>query len=258
MSVTIELAGVSKSYDGVRCVVQDLNLKVKAREFCVLLGTSGCGKTTTLKLINRLEEPDAGEVRVGGRPVRGMKASELRRSIGYVVQSVGLFPHMTVGANVGLVPDLLGWTETAMRARVDELLELVHLPPDEYRERMPSELSGGQKQRVGFARALAAGPSVMLLDEPFSALDPMTRDKLQRDLRELHRRFELTIVMVTHDMSEAIMLADRVVVMSDGRVVQDGTPSELLRRPAAGIVRDLMEAPRRQAQAVDALLAGGP
>ena len=249
----IELRNLCKTY-GQRNVVDDLSLDVEAREFLVLLGSSGCGKTTTLKMINRLIEPSAGSVRIAGQDTRGLSGPALRRRVGYGFQQVGLFPHMTVAENVGVTPSLLGWDPARIRARVDALLELVRLDPGDFRSRQPAQLSGGEQQRVGLARALAAEPEVLLLDEPFGALDPLTRDRLQRALLEIRRELELTIVFVTHDMVEALLLGDRIAVLRDGSLVQVGAPAELLANPADAGVADLMATPRRQARELDALL----
>ncbi len=220
----------------------------------VLLGESGCGKTTLLKMINRLIEPTSGRIEVNGQDVRESRTVELRRSIGYVFQGIGLFPHMTVAENVGITPKLLGWPKEKIARCVDELLDLVHLPPGDYRQRTPDELSGGQQQRVGFARALAARPSLMLLDEPFGALDPVTRDRLQLEFAEIHRKFELTVVMVTHDVGEALLMADRIIVMRDGRILRSGTPGELLSDPQDGYVAELMATPRRHIEILESLI----
>ncbi len=244
----ILLDDVGKSYDGGRThAVLDVSLQVQEGELLVLLGTSGCGKTTTLKMINRLIEPSRGRIEVGGEDVAGIDPVQLRRTIGYVFQGIGLFPHRTVEENVGAVPRLLGWSVEETRRRVDELLELVHLPAPEYRHRLPHLLSGGQQQRVGLARALAGRPRVMLMDEPLGALDPLTRDALQEELVRIHRKLQLTTVMVTHDMTEALLMADRIAVMDAGRILQTGTPHELLARPAHDFVRRLVQTPRRQA-----------
>ena len=254
----IVLEQVSKSYDGGRCFsVQDVSLRVPQRRLLVLLGGSGCGKTTTLKMINRLIEPTSGRILVEGRDVRELDPVTLRRGIGYVFQGIGLFPHMTVAENVAAVPRLLRWPRTKTNARVDELLELVHLPAGEYRGRLPRQLSGGQQQRVGFARALAAGPHVMLLDEPFGALDPITRDGLREEFLQIRRQLGLTAVMVTHDMTEALLSADLLAVMDAGRLLQVGTPHELLTRPADDFVATLMATPKRQAQQLEDLTARG-
>jgi osmoprotectant transport system ATP-binding protein len=253
----IELIHVAKSFDaGGTHALHDLSLAVDAGSFVALVGASGSGKTTALKLINRLIEPDRGEVRFAGESVERFDAPALRRRIGYVFQGVGLFPHMTVGENIGITPQLLGWPKPDIAARVDELLDLVELPRS-YAARLPGALSGGQRQRAGVARAMAARPQVMLMDEPFGALDPVTRDTLGTAYRALHERLGMTTVMVTHDMQEAILLADRIVVMSAGRIVGDGTPAELMNAPAGGEVAALMEMPRRQAERIRALMDAG-
>jgi osmoprotectant transport system ATP-binding protein len=252
----IELRGVSKRF-GARAAVDGLSLAVPRGECLVLVGGSGSGKTTTLKMVNRLVEPDAGQVLVDGVDVRARAPHELRRGIGYAFQQVGLFPHLRVGENVGVTLELLGWDAARVRARVDELLTLVELPPAEFRERRPEELSGGQRQRVGLARALAPRSEILLLDEPFGALDPPTRDRLQQWFLRVRRELGLTVVFVTHDMAEALLLGDRIAVLRAGRLVQLGAPRELLLHPADASVAELLAAPRRQAAAVDALLAGG-
>lgn len=248
----IQLDHLTKRY-GPDAVVRDLTLTVRGGELLIVLGGSGCGKTTTLKMINRLVEPTSGTVRLGGTDTATMPPHELRRRIGYVFQRVGLFPHMTVAENVAVTPSLLGWSPARTRARIDELLALVELDPALVRDRRPDELSGGQQQRVGVARALAAGPAVMLLDEPFGALDPLTRERLQESFRRIRRETGLTAVFVTHDMAEALMLGDRIAVMHAGRLEQIGTPHDLLTRPASPYVRELMNTPRRQAAAVERL-----
>jgi osmoprotectant transport system ATP-binding protein len=249
----IRLRGVSKTYDGQRHAVRDVDLDVAEGELVALVGASGCGKTTTLKMINRLVEPSAGTITVNGRDTATVDPVALRRSIGYVFQGVGLFPHLTIAENVAAVPRLLGWSQAAMDERVAELLALVGLPADEYARRMPGELSGGQRQRVGVARALAARPRVMLMDEPFGALDPVTRDAMQEELAALRLALGVTIVLVTHDMSEALLLADRVVVMAAGRIERVGTPAELLRDPGSDAVRRFVHAPLRQARRLEDL-----
>jgi osmoprotectant transport system ATP-binding protein len=249
----ISLRGVSKSFPGHERAVDDLTLEVERGEIVVLLGASGCGKTTTLKMINRLEEPSAGRIEVDGRDTAESDATELRRSIGYVFQGIGLFPHWSVAQNVAAVPRLLGWPEPEIAARVDELLELVGLAPEAYRARRPHALSGGQRQRVGVARALAARGKVLLMDEPFGAVDPLTRDGLQQELLAMRAKLDLTVVLVTHDVAEALLLADRVAVMDAGRLVQLGTPAELFRAPASEAVSQLLETPRRQADRLHAL-----
>lgn len=252
----IQADGLTKRY-GDAVVVDRMNLSVRAGELLVLLGGSGSGKTTTLKMINRLIEPSAGSVRLDGVDTADLPPHELRRRIGYVFQRVGLFPHMTVGENVAVTPRLLGWAPERIAARVDELLDLVELDPA-IRDRRPGALSGGQQQRVGVARALAAEPRVMLLDEPFGALDPVTRERLQQSFLRIREKLALTVVFVTHDMTEALTLADRIAVLRRGRLLQVGTPRDLLTRPAGDYVDRLMSTPRRQAAAVDALLAGAP
>jgi osmoprotectant transport system ATP-binding protein len=253
----IELIHASESFDNGRTMaLSDVSLAVAVRSFVALVGASGSGKTTALKLINRLIEPTGGEVRFGGEPVADFDAPALRRRIGYVFQGVGLFPHMTVGENIGITPHLLGWPKPVIAARVDELLDLVELPRS-YAARMPAELSGGQRQRAGVARAMAARPEVMLMDEPFGALDPVTRDTLGTAYRALHERLGMTTVMVTHDMQEAVLLADRIVVMSGGRIVADGAPAALMAGPGGGEVAALMEMPRRQAERIRALMERG-
>ena len=252
----IHLEHLTKQY-GSDTVVSDLTLTVGEGELLVLLGGSGSGKTTTLKMINRLIEPTSGTVLLDGTDTMSIPRHELRRQIGYAFQQVGLFPHLTVGENVGVTPSLLGWEPARVRARTDELLELVGLDPAVGRRR-PHELSGGQQQRIGVARALAAGPTVMLLDEPFGALDPLTRERLQESFLGIRREIGLTAVFVTHDMVEALMLGDRIAVLQDGQLVQLGTPHELLTQPSTDYVRQLMSAPRRQAAIVEQLSQDTP
>lgn len=250
----IVLKNVCKSYDaGGAYAVRDVSLTVPTGSLLVLLGGSGCGKTTTMKMINRLIEPTRGRIEIDGRDVRTEDPVELRRGIGYVFQGVGLFPHLSIAENVGEVPRLLGWPRERISARVDELLELVHLPPGQYRQRFPRQLSGGQQQRVGFARALAAGARVMLLDEPFGALDPLTRDELREEFSSLRQRLKLTAVMVTHDMTEALLSADLIAVMNGGRLLRLGSPRELLNAPGDPFVAALMASPKHQADRLKAL-----
>src|SRR6185295_127129 len=251
----IELDRVTKRLGGT-VVVDEVSLAVGPGELLVLVGGSGSGKTTTLKMINRLIEPSAGRVVVEGTDVAGIPAPDLRRRIGYCFQGIGLFPHLTVAENVAITPRLLGWDAARIAARVDTLLELVELEPATFRARRPAELSGGQQQRVGLARALAAEPRVMLLDEPFAALDPLTRDRLQHAFRAIQRRLGLTAVFVTHDMLEALLLADRVAVLAGGRLVQVAPPTTIVREPADDYVRQLIGTPARQAEAVAALVRG--
>ena len=242
----IALDRVSLSFGQVEAV-RAVSLDVPEGAFTVLIGESGSGKTTTLHLINRLIEPSEGRVLIAGEDARAQDPVGLRRGMGFIFQAIGLFPHMTVAENVGITPRLLGWPKQKIAARVDELLDLVRLPPAEFRNRRPSELSGGQRQRVGLARALAASPKIMLMDEPFGALDPLTRDELSAEYRAIHERLGLTTVLVTHDMTEALLLADTIAVMRDGQIVQTGTPKELLAAPADDFVRGLIETPKRRA-----------
>lgn len=250
----ITLDDLSKSFDhGVTFAVKNLNLRIEQGELLILLGTSGCGKTTTLKMINRLIEPTTGRIKIGVNDVRSLDPVRLRREIGYVFQGIGLFPHMTIAENVGVVPKLLGWSREDVNVRVDELLDLVGLPHAEFGNRRPRELSGGQQQRVGVGRALAARPGAILMDEPFGALDPITRDELQNDYRKMHREMGLTAVMVTHDMTEALLMADRIAVMYAGELVGLGTPHELMTAPPHAYVKALMDMPKRQADQVEAI-----
>lgn len=253
MSVALE--HIVKSYDGVINVVDDVSFGADDGEFVALLGESGSGKTTTLKLINRLIEPSSGRIQVDGVSVTDIDAVTLRRKIGYAFQGVGLFPHMTVEENIGITPRLLQWSAERVESRIAELLEQVGLDPSDYRERYPHELSGGQKQRIGFARALAAGPTTMLLDEPFGALDPLTRDQLRNEFRALQRKLGFTTIMVTHDMAEALILADRIVVMRAGKIVQNGTPRSLIESPNDDYVTGMLATPKREARAIQALTA---
>ncbi len=251
----IELQHLTKRYGDV-VAVHDVSFSVEREELLVLLGASGSGKTTTLKAINRLVEPSSGKVWIDGEDTGALAPYALRRRIGYVFQKIGLFPHMTVGENVAVTPSLLGWDRMTIQRRVHELLELVELDPTVMADRMPSELSGGQQQRVGVARALAAGARVMLLDEPFGALDPLTRDRLRTSLLRIRREIGLTAIFVTHDMTEALLLGDRIAVLNHGRLIQVGSPSDLVRAPADDYVAQLMSAPQRDAAAVDALITG--
>lgn len=253
----ISLRGAGKTYDNGRVhAVRDVNLDVADDELIVILGESGCGKTTTLKMINRLIERSAGDIIVNGQNISSIDPIALRRKIGYVFQGIGLFPHMTVAENIGTVPRLLGWPRIDINQRVHELLELVGLAPAEYATRRPRELSGGQQQRIGVARALAARPSVLLMDEPFGALDPITRVQMQDELKSLQDALGLTIVLVTHDMTEALLLADRIAVMHEGTIVALGTPAELLNNPGHSYVAKLMAMPKRQADRVEQLASG--
>jgi osmoprotectant transport system ATP-binding protein len=250
----ISLRQVSKSFDGGRTfAVREVTLDIAERVFVAIVGDSGSGKTTLLKMINRLVDADGGCVLVAGKPVGADAPYSLRRRIGYVFQGIGLFPHLNVAENIGITPRLLGWTDADIRARVEELIDLVSLPRS-YLGRMPAELSGGQQQRVGVARSLAARPSIMLMDEPFGALDPITRDTLGAEYRHLHEQMGLTTVMVTHDVMEAVLLSDRIVVMRQGAIVADGPPHELLLTHPDPGVHALMDMPRRQAERVRALM----
>jgi osmoprotectant transport system ATP-binding protein len=251
----IELRNLTKSYDGRLAAVDRLNLSIAAGEFLALVGPSGCGKTTTLSMINRLEEPSDGTIVIDGSDTRDRDPVELRRRIGFVFQDIGLFPHMTVAENAGVVLRILGEAREAIDARVNELLALVRLPPETYRNRFPADISGGQRQRVGVARALAARPAIVLMDEPFGAIDPLARDKLASDYRQIHDSLKLTTVLVTHDMTEAILLADRIALMRDGKLVQVGSPRELFSSPVDNFVEAMMDTPRRRASALAATMA---
>ena len=235
----IEIDDVTKSY-GDRPVVDRLSLSIGAGALCVLLGSSGCGKSTTLRMINRLIPIDSGAIRVSGEDVTRVPAEALRRRIGYAIQSIGLFPHWTVEDNIATVPRLLNWPRGRVRDRVTELLELFRLDPTIYRSKYPHQLSGGEQQRVGVARALAADPELLLMDEPFAAVDPITRDALQTEVSRIHRATGKTIVFVTHDIEEALRLATVIAIMDRGRIVQLGTPLEILEQPANDFVRDFV------------------
>jgi osmoprotectant transport system ATP-binding protein len=242
--VDLEFRGVSRRYGDVTAV-NDLSFTVPAGRICVLVGPSGCGKTTSLKMVNRLIEPTGGQILIGGEDVMQRDPIELRRGIGYVIQQVGLLPHLTVGQNVAVVPRLLGWDGQRQRQRVDELLDLVGLAPQSYRDRYPAQLSGGERQRVGVARALAADPPLMLMDEPFGAVDPIVRDRLQNELLRLQERLAKTILFVTHDIDEAIKMGDLVAVLQVGGVLaQFGPPEEILSSPASDFVAQFVGADR--------------
>ena len=235
----IAIEHVSKQFDGAT-VVDDISLEVADGEIVVVVGTSGSGKTTLLRMINRLIEPDSGRILVDGVDAASLPVHALRRQIGYAIQGHGLFPHRTVGENIGTVPRLLGWERTRIAARVDELMDLFQLDPAQFRDRLPAELSGGQQQRVGVARALAAAPKLLLMDEPFGALDPIIRAKAQDDLKAIQRRLGTTIVLVTHDMNEAILLGDRIAVMDGGKLLQYDTPERIVVRPSTAFVGELL------------------
>lgn len=249
----IELVGLTKHF-GSQTAVHAIDLTVETGELMVLVGGSGSGKTTTLRMINRLIEPSSGRVRIDGRPHDAEAPHLLRRRIGYAFQRIGLFPHLTVAQNIATTPKLLGWDEARIQARVDELLELVELEPAEYRNRRPAALSGGQQQRVGVARALAAEPGVLLMDEPFGALDPITRESLQGGFRAIQKRLNVTCVFVTHDMAEALLLGDRIAVMKEGRMLQVARPRRLLDEPADPYVEEMVATPLRQARALESVL----
>ena len=236
----IALRGVRVTYPSGAVAVHDANLTIAAGELAVLLGPSGSGKSTLLRTINRLIEPTSGSIEIDGVDARTLEPVALRRTIGYAIQAVGLFPHLTVGANVAVVPTLLGWDRARIAARVDALLALIRLEPALYRDRYPRELSGGEQQRVGVARALAAEPRVLLMDEPFGAVDAIVRASLQDELRRIHAELRTTVVFVTHDVDEALRLADRVVVVADGTIVQADTPDAVMTAPASDTVRALV------------------
>ncbi|MCR8636485.1 betaine/proline/choline family ABC transporter ATP-binding protein [Paenibacillus radicis (ex Xue et al. 2023)] len=242
----IQMTGVNKVYDDGFKALNNVNLHFKKGEITVLIGPSGCGKTTTMKLVNRLIEPTDGTILIEGQSIMEMNPVELRRKIGYVIQNIGLFPHMTIAKNVAVVPSLLKWDKSRTEARVDELLRLVNMPPEVFGSRYPSELSGGQQQRVGVIRAMAADPEIILMDEPFSALDPISREQLQDELVRLQQELKKTIIFVTHDMDEAIRIADTIVLMKDGHVVQQGKPEQILRHPADDFVKSFIGQKRLQ------------
>ncbi|MFE5429335.1 betaine/proline/choline family ABC transporter ATP-binding protein [Peribacillus simplex] len=235
----LKIENVSKIYKGGKKAVKNISLDIKKGEFICFIGPSGCGKTTTMKMINRLIEPSEGKILINGENIMDKDPVELRRQIGYVIQQIGLFPHMTILENITLVPKLLKWNEQKKKERALELLQLVDMGP-EYLERYPYELSGGQQQRIGVLRALASNPPLILMDEPFGALDPITRDSLQEEFKNLQRTLDKTIVFVTHDMDEAIKLADRIVILKAGEIVQVGTPDEILRNPANEFVEEFI------------------
>ncbi len=237
----IRLEAVRKEYPGSTVAVEHLDLEIAGGETCVLLGPSGCGKTTTLRMINRMIEPSAGRILLDGEDVTHIDPVLLRLRMGYVIQQTGLFPHLTVEDNVATVPRLLGWSRTRVRARVDELLDLVGLPPDQYRDRYPHQLSGGQRQRVGFARGLGADPPVLLMDEPFGAVDRITRERLQNEFINIQRQMRKTVVFVTHDIDEAVKVGDRIALMSvRARIEQHATPVEILGHPATPYVAEFL------------------
>ncbi|MFC3322696.1 ABC transporter ATP-binding protein [Mesorhizobium cantuariense] len=240
----IEIEGITKRYDATT-VVDDVSMVIEPRTIAVIVGTSGSGKTTLLRMINRLVEPTSGIIKLDGADNRSLPGYELRRSIGYAIQGHGLFPHRTVAQNIATVPVLLGWDKARIKARVDELMTLYQLDPEAFGPRYPHELSGGQQQRVGVARALAAEPNVLLMDEPFGALDPIIRTKAQEDLLAIQKRFGTTIILVTHDMEEAVHMGDKIAVMDAGKLVQYAKPAEILAKPASAFVETLVGASER-------------
>ncbi|GAB6610685.1 MULTISPECIES: ABC transporter ATP-binding protein [Bacillus] len=236
----IQFNHVSKAYEDGTKAVDSLHLEIKKGEFFVLIGPSGCGKTTTMKMINRLIETTEGSILIDGKDIQQYNINELRWNIGYVLQQIALFPHMTIAENIAVVPEMRKWSKEKTKVRVDELLQMVGLDPDVYRDRMPDELSGGQKQRVGVVRALAANPKIVLMDEPFSALDPLSREQLQKDIVQLQKKIQKTIVFVTHDMQEALSLGDRICIMKEGKVVQLDTPEGIVHNPKNEFVEEFI------------------
>lgn len=251
--MVLDAQALTRLFPGGIRAVDAVSFGVAEGELLALVGESGCGKTTTLKMINRLLEPSSGTVCFKGEDIAGLDPVQLRRRMGWVMQGDGLFPHFTVAENIAVTPRLAGWSEADTRARVPALLELVQLDPARFRNRYPAELSGGQRQRVGLARALAAEPPLLLMDEPFGALDPLTRDSLREDVQALRERLGFAAILVTHDMAEALLLADAIAVMRAGRIIQIGTPAELLNAPADPYVETLLATPRREAERVAAL-----
>lgn len=236
----IEIKQLVKAFDDGTEALKDIDLHLNQGELTCIIGPSGCGKTTLLKHINRLISPSEGEILINGVSIYNQDVVELRRSIGYVIQQIGLFPHMTIAENISVVPKLLNWSKTKIDQRVDEMLKMVNLEPETYRQRYPLELSGGQQQRVGVARALVGDPDIILMDEPFSALDPISREQLQDQLKELHKQLKKTIVFVTHDMDEALKIADRIVILREGEVEQFGSPDEILHSPRTDFVKSFI------------------
>jgi len=257
----IRLEGITKRFGAAKPSVDDVTIEMPEGTTTALIGPSGCGKTTTMRMINRMIEPSAGRIFIEGQDVTGLDPVTLRRRIGYVIQQIGLFPHMTVAENIATVPRLLGWTKGRTEERIDELLTLVGLEPERFRSMMPHRLSGGQRQRVGVARALAADPPVMLMDEPFGAIDPIARERLQDEFKDILKRVRKTIVMVTHDLDEAMKMGDRVAIMRDGRLIQYATPDEILATPADSFVEAFVGPDRAlkrlSLRTVDALMRPG-
>lgn len=236
----LKFENVSKVYGDGFQAVKSVNFDIQQGEFLVLIGPSGSGKSTTMRMINKMEPHTSGTISINGKDINSYNPSELRRNIGYVIQQIGLFPHYTIEKNIAIVPQLKGWNPKEVKARVNELLDLVGLNPDMYATRYPKELSGGQQQRVGIARALAGNPDIILMDEPFSALDPLTRDQLQTEVSALHKKLNKTFVFVTHDMDEALKMGDRIAIMKDGKLLQLDTPEKLLHEPAHGFVEEFI------------------
>lgn len=250
----IKLQQVTKQYEDGTIAVHPMNLHIQKGEFFVLVGPSGCGKTTTLKMINRLIEPSSGSIEINDQQVNHMPVHELRQGIGYVLQQIALFPHMKVEENIAITPELCGWDRKKTDQRIDELLHMVGLDPKVFRTRKPDELSGGQQQRIGVLRALAADPPVILMDEPFSALDPLARERLQNDLLELQATIQKTIVFVTHDIQEALKLGDRIGVMREGHIIQADTPEQLLHHPADPFVSEFFGSVQVESNPLPSLL----
>jgi osmoprotectant transport system ATP-binding protein len=248
-NTAIEFSNISKKFNNAGySALEHVSLAIEEGEFVTILGSSGCGKTTLLKMINRLYEPTEGTIKLFGEEVNNMDVVQLRRGIGYVIQQVGLFPHMTIAENISTVPKLLKWSKEKIIARVEELLCLVGLEPREYKKRYPSQLSGGQQQRIGLARALAVDPKIMLLDEPFGAIDAITRMNLQEELLRIHGGLKKTFVFVTHDINEAFKLGTKVIIMNQGRICQFDTPRNIIKNPADDFVTSLIAASRKQEQ----------
>ncbi len=235
----IEFKNITKKFKNKK-VLNNISLSIKKGEMVVLIGPSGCGKTTTLKMINKLIKPSEGKILIHGKDILKENTIKLRRNIGYVIQQTGLMPHLTIGENIGLIPYLEKWPYKKIKSKVSELLNMINLDPNIYKDRFPKELSGGQQQRIGVARAFATNPEIILMDEPFSALDPITRNQLQDELFELQQKMKKTIVFVTHDMDEALKLADRICIMKDGKIVQYDTPENILKNPAHGFVEEFI------------------
>jgi osmoprotectant transport system ATP-binding protein len=242
----IEFRGVSKTYPGSeRPVVNELSFEVPEGEVCVLVGPSGCGKTTSMRMVNRLIEPSEGQILINGEPNTSMSGTQLRRKIGYAIQQIGLFPHRTISENIGTVPGLVGWQKDRIKSRTEELLDLVGLDPDNYRDRYPAELSGGQQQRIGVARAMAADPPIMLMDEPFGAVDPITRERLQDEFLHIQDNIKKTIVFVTHDIDEAIRMGDKIAILKEGGILaQYNTPENILSAPNSDFVSSFVGSDR--------------